>query len=116
MSAIAYCLRGSDPADKKIRVQVTIAAQTSDIAGTLIGANVKIPPHLMPGDFDWANSRPVQPWSTGPRDWKSDERHSFSWRDRPISLIEVRTADIIAFIKAAVAKPTRDSPLRPSPH
>jgi hypothetical protein len=86
-------------ADAKIRFRVTIGGGTCDITGTLTGANVKAPPHLIPDDFDWANSRPVKPWSTGPRDWKSDERHSFSWRNRPISLIEVRTVDLMGWLE-----------------
>ena len=97
-------------ADKKMLIRVEFAEQTSDIAGTLSATNVKIPSRLMPDDFDWASSRPVKPWPTGPRDWKSNERRVFSWRDRPISMIEVRTADIIAFIETAIVKPTRDSP------
>jgi hypothetical protein len=95
-------------ADGKIRVRVTIAERTSDIARTLTGAQVKPPPHLMPDDFDWQNSRPLRPWPTGPREWKSDERHSFSWRNRPISLIEVRLADVIALTERTVSKPPRD--------
>ena len=63
-------------------------------------ANVKVPPHLTPADFDWENSRPVKSWPIGPRDWKSSERHSLSWNNRTISLIEVRTADVTARIIA----------------
>lgn len=100
-------------ADGKIRVQVTIAERTSDIAGTLTGANVKPPPHLMPDDFDWQSSCPLKSWPTGPREWKSDERPSFPWRNRPIASLEVRTADVTALIETGSTKLTRDevSPL-----
>jgi hypothetical protein len=62
------------------------------------GGNIKVPNHLAPEDFDWRKSRPRKPWLIGPREWKSDERHAFSWAYRPISLIEVSTADVIAWI------------------
>jgi hypothetical protein len=69
------------------------------------GANIKVPKLLSSTDFDWTNSRPTKPWLTGPREWHS-ERHSFAWRNRPVSLIEVRTADIITFIERAATKST----------
>jgi hypothetical protein len=95
--------------DRKIAVRVTIAEQSSDMAGTFSAANVRVPSHLTPDDFDWANSRPAKPWPTGPRDWISRERHSFSWRNRPISLIEVRTSDVTEWKEATLAKPSREA-------
>jgi hypothetical protein len=86
-------------ADRKIGVRVTIADQSSDIQGTLTFGQFHVPDHLASEDFDWNNSRPLKPWATGPRHWKSDEWHSFSWRNRSISLIEVRTAEVIAWIE-----------------
>jgi hypothetical protein len=96
-------------ADQKLGIRVTIAEGTCDIVGILTGAQVGVPTHLAPEDFDWANSRPNKLWPTGPRHWKSDERHSFSWRNRPISLIELRTADVIAWVETI--KTTREASL-----
>ena len=70
-----------------------------EVGDSFEGANIKIPSHLAPEDFDWAKSRPWKPWLIGPREWKSEERHSFSWHYRPISLIEVRTIDVITWIE-----------------
>jgi hypothetical protein len=94
-------------ADKKIMIRVTIAERTSDIPATLAEANIKIPLDLTPDEFDWANSRPLNPWPTGPRQWKS-ERHLFSWRSRPISLIEVCTGDVIKVLTAECNNRARD--------
>jgi hypothetical protein len=65
----------------------------------LEGANIKVPKHLLPNDFDWENSRPLKPWQTGRRVWKYDEGHSFTWTDRPILFVELRTTDLIALMQ-----------------
>ena len=62
--------------DKKLKVQLTIEDPSSDIRGTLTFGQFSVPSHLSPNDFDWESSRPFKPWPTGPREWKSDERHS----------------------------------------
>jgi hypothetical protein len=80
-------------ADQKIRVQLTIAPGSADISGIFSGVNIKVPSRLTPVDFDWTRSRPWARW------WKASERHSYTWRDRPISLIELCTADVSAFIE-----------------
>jgi len=55
------------------------------------GANINVPPHLQSSDFDWANSRPLNPWPVRPRGARLNEWRSFS---RPALLIELRTADV----------------------
>ena len=63
----------------------------------------------MPVHFDWTRSRPRARWSIGPREWKSSERQSYTWRERPISLIELYTADVSAFIETIGTKQSSDT-------
>jgi hypothetical protein len=69
------------------------------------GADIGVPSHLTPHDFDWENSRPLKLWSIRPRewrieprDWRSIEGRSSVWPRRIVSRIEVRTADVTRFI------------------
>jgi hypothetical protein len=69
------------------------------------GADIGIPSHLTPHDFDWENSRPrnlwsIRPreWPIEPRDWRSIERRTFVWPRRIVSRIAVRTAAVTRFI------------------
>jgi hypothetical protein len=68
------------------------------------GANVKVPDHLTPDDFDWQNSRPLQPWRVRPRGGRRDEWQSFS---RPALRIELRTADVVAWVERTFSNATR---------
>jgi hypothetical protein len=96
-------------ADQKIQVRLTIATGSADISGIFSGANIEVPKRLMPLHFDWSRSRPRAAWLIGPREWKSSERHSYTWRDRPISLIELCTADVSAFIEMIGTKQSADT-------
>jgi len=81
--------------DRKIAIRVVIDDRHRlDGGKTYSGGNVGVPPRLNPADFDWARSRPINPWSIGPMPgqhygWLS------GWEDRPISLIELSTAEVI---------------------
>jgi hypothetical protein len=69
---------------------------SADAVECFEGANVKVPDHLTPAEFDWQNSRPLQPWPARPRDGRRDEWRSFS---RPALLIELRTDEVQAWIQ-----------------
>jgi hypothetical protein len=75
------------------------------------GADIGVPSHLTPHDFDWEHSRPLKLWSIRPResqieprDWKSIEGHSFVWPRRIVSRIEACTADVTRLI-GEITKP-----------
>jgi hypothetical protein len=81
-------------ADKKINVQVRIAAKDR-MRGRLFrsgNGNVGVPPHLIPAHFDWTHSQPVNPWPIGPAlgqyGWIED------WESRPLDLIELCRDDV----------------------
>jgi hypothetical protein len=85
-------------ADRKIDVRVTIAASDNERQGQVFsGGNVGVPPHLGPGDLEWAQSRPLGQWLIGPR---PGEHYTWigGWKDRPLSLIEAFTADVVAVL------------------
>jgi hypothetical protein len=80
--------------DKKIAVRVIVDPSHDRHGGmTFAGGNIAVPFRLVPGDFDWANSRPLRQWEIGPR---PIEHYTWigGWRSEPISLIELRTADV----------------------
>jgi hypothetical protein len=81
--------------DRKIAIRVVIDdSHRLDGGKTYLGGNVGVPPRLNPADFNWARSRPLNPWSIGPM---LGQHYSWpnGWEDRPISLIELSTADVI---------------------
>ena len=85
-------------ADRKIVVRVVIEkSYLPDGGRTFSGGNVGIPPHLNATDFDWAHSRPLKPWPFGP---VGPQNYTWfgGWQDRPISLIELSTADVRAVL------------------
>jgi hypothetical protein len=89
-------------ADRKIDVRVRIAASDR----TFSDGNVGVPAHLEPRDFDWVQSRPLKPWSIGP---KRGEHYEWDWENRPLDLIELLKADVTKILC------TGDPPHRPSP-
>ena len=81
-------------ADKKIRFRVVVdPSHIPDGGRTFVGGNVGVPPRLDPADFDWTHSRPFKQWSIGP---VPGQHYTWigGWQDRPISLIELSTADV----------------------
>jgi hypothetical protein len=50
-----------------------------------------VPPHLRTTDLDWAQSRPLKEWFIGPQ---RGQHYYWNGGDRPISLIELSTADV----------------------
>jgi hypothetical protein len=81
-------------ADKRIDVRVRIAACVPDMHGKIFsGGNVGVPAHLNPVDLDWVQSRPLKPWSIGP---KLGQHYSWitGWKERPIDLIELSVRDV----------------------
>lgn len=81
-------------ADRKIDVRVRVAASDYGMRGQVFSdGNVGVPPHLRPGDLDWAQSRPFGQWSIGPR---LGEHYEWirGWENRSLDLIEVSTADV----------------------
>jgi hypothetical protein len=84
-------------ADKKIAIRVRIAAKDIMKGHVFTDRNVGVPPHLIPADFDWTHSQPVNPWSIGPAPgqhyaWIED------WKTRPLDLIELSPADVIEIL------------------
>jgi hypothetical protein len=108
-------------ADRKIRVRVTVKSDAAPLmrwnrtvaeakglgsgpnnpvpaAECFEGANIGVPIHLTPHDFDWQNSRPLKPWQIRPRDSRSTEGRTFVLPRRTVRLIEVSIADITRLI------------------
>ena len=82
-------------ADGKINVRLKVAASASHIGGRVLrGDNINVPPHLTPGDFDWVQSRPHNPWPVGPNGPQHYTLVWWSWQNQPIDLIELATADV----------------------
>lgn len=81
-------------ADRKIRVRVRIAASDDRRRQLFSGGNVGVPGQLRRSDLDWVQSRPIAKWSIGPR---PGEHYTSieGWKDRPLDLIELSTADVI---------------------
>jgi hypothetical protein len=82
-------------ADRKINVRVKIAATDYGMGGRVFSdGNVDVPPHLRPGDLDWAQSRPFAQWQIGPM---PGEHYSWvtGWVNRPLDLIELWTDHVI---------------------
>jgi hypothetical protein len=85
-------------ADRKIDVRVSIAASDYGMRGRVFSdGNVRVPPHLRPGDLDWARSRPFGQWPIGPR---RGEHYAWigGWENRPLDLIELSTADVVEML------------------
>jgi hypothetical protein len=99
-------------ADGKINVRVRIAAKDTWRGKFFTGLNITVPPDLVPADFDWTHSQPVNPWPIGPAlgqhySWIED------WKDRPIDLILLSTDDVKRVLCNAGsnnATPTRARP------
>jgi hypothetical protein len=85
-------------ADRKINVRVKIAASDRDRPGQVFSdGNVGVPAHLKPDDLNWAKSCPFAQWAIGPT---PPENYTWigGWKNRPLALIEVSTADVIAIL------------------
>ena len=99
-------------ADKKIRVQVTIAASEGRLADAVFsGQRVLVPARLNPNDFDWEQSHPHRPWTVGgsvvgPKSYYDPYR---TWERRQIGLIELATADVQRLFGSSPAKPKRQA-------
>jgi hypothetical protein len=79
-------------ADREIAVRVTVDKSNQLDGGmTFSGKNVGVPPHLNTTDFDWAQSRPLKEWFIGPQ---PGQHYYWNGGNRPISLIELSTADV----------------------
>lgn len=81
-------------ADRKINVRVRIAASDYGMRGQVFSdGNVRVPPHLMPGDLDWEQSRPIGQWPIGP---KPGEHYHWvhGWENWPIDLLELSTVNV----------------------
>ena len=75
-------------ADRKINIQVRIAATGRSWGGwSFSGAQVRVPTHLNPDDFDWVRSCPLGPWWIG-------TKVLWGWEKQPIDLIQLSTADV----------------------
>jgi hypothetical protein len=99
-------------ADKKIAVQVRVAASDRSVGGhTFKRGNVGVPRHLNPEDFDWLQSRPLKRFSIGPQ---PGEHYSWigGWEHRVIDLIELSTADVASVLCDAGKSP---APAMPAP-
>ena len=72
-----------------------IAVLVFDGDETYLGGNVRVPRRLTPSDFDWIQSKPAKPWFIGPM---PGQHYYWNGGDRPISLIELSTADVRAVL------------------
>ena len=81
-------------ADRKIVVRVLDGDEMYP------GDNVRVPRRLAPSDFDWVQSRPLKPWFIGPM---PGQHYYWNGGDRPISLIELSTADVRAVLCGAAS-------------
>jgi len=96
-------------ADRKIDVRVWIAASDHAMRGrTFSDGNVGVPPRLEPRDFDWVQSRPLKPWSIGP---KLGEHYSWisGWENRPLDLVELSTAGVERILCSQKASGSTDN-------
>jgi hypothetical protein len=96
-------------ADRKIVVRVRTASDYGMRGQVFSDGNVGVPAHLRPGDLDWVQSRPGRAqWSIGP---KLGEHYSWisGWENRPLDLIEVSTADVIAILCGGAGANDRSS-------
>jgi hypothetical protein len=97
-------------ADRKIDVRVRIAANDYGRQGQFFSDhNVGVPPHLSPNDVDWTQSRPLGQWPIGP---KLGEHYTSiqGWEKRPLDLIEVSTADVIAVLCSTAGHSSDNEP------
>jgi len=100
-------------ADKKIAIRVQIAANDIMRGKVFTGDNIRVPPHLVPADFDWTHSQPVNPWLIGPApgqhySWIED------WKNRPIDLIELSTDDVEKVLCGAASNNATPKRARPN--
>src|SRR5262249_28189331 len=85
-------------ADRKINIRVRIAASDYEMRGRVFSdGNVRVPPHLKPGDLDWAQSRPLGQWSIGPR---PGQHYAWigGWENWPLDLMGIWTADVVEIL------------------
>ncbi len=84
-------------ADGKVNVRLRVEASVPLIGGrVLLGANIRVPQHLAPGDFDWVQSRPLKPWPVGPSGPQHYSVPWWDWQNQPIELIELATGDVLS--------------------
>lgn len=87
--------------DGKIHIRALMEKTAPNVGGkTLLHGNIDVPPRLSPADFDWAKSRPLAHWNTGPDPGNLWERYHAMWPSKPrsIELIELWTADVVKFL------------------
>jgi hypothetical protein len=105
-------------ADRKIDFRVTVDQGDLWYAGqTLPPGNVAVPPRLCADDIDWTASRPRSRWEIGPDGGNLHQRYlsAASWEPRTVTLIEVRTEDVIAELVVHVddaAEPIAAKPVK----
>ena len=93
-------------ADRKIAVRVF------DGDETYLGGNVRVPRRLTSSDFDWVLSKPIKPWFIGPM---PGQHYYWNGGDRPISLIELSTADVRDVLcNAEIPTNTRNAGRKPT--
>jgi hypothetical protein len=73
--------------DGAVKVQVQI-----DNGRVFSGGNVAVPPHLVPMELDWIESRPLKRWRIGPM---PGQHYEWDWEERQIYLLELAPADVI---------------------
>ena len=81
----------TDIAQDQIRICPYVASETTGKPDVRLRSpmHYRVPHRLEPGDFDWENSRPLQPWSV------NRTGHGYGWEDAPIKLIDLKTDDVI---------------------
>jgi hypothetical protein len=81
----------TDIAQDQIRICPYVGSETTGKPDVRLRSprHYRVPQHLEPGDFDWENSRPLQPWSV------NRTGNYYGWEDAAINLIELKTDDVI---------------------
>ncbi len=92
-------------ADQKVNVRAKVDENERGLPRRFFeGRHVGVPPDLMPGDLDWAHSRPHGLWGIGPVGPGSYTNPYWTWKLRRIDRVELATADILGIFGAAKSK------------
>jgi hypothetical protein len=86
-------------AQDRVRVRPYINSDTLGNSDIRIDSKkfYRVPPILKPSDFDWQNSRPINPW------YVDRSARDFGWAPTPISFLELNSRDVTDYLCSVVA-------------